>query len=132
MVTSPYFLQISNQIDLFLTPCIRITLLTLWFIGVADIMGRKYGSVKIPYNQKKSWAGSISMFVFGSLVSLGMLYYYTYLGYFNLNWMETVQKVAFVSLVATAVESLPITDVVDDNISVPLASMAAAYLSFSL
>lgn len=72
------------------------------------------------------------MFVFGSLVSLGMLYYYTYLGYFNLDWMETVQKVAFVSLVATAVESLPITDVVDDNISVPLASMAAAYLSFSL
>ncbi|KAK9911542.1 hypothetical protein M0R45_035443 [Rubus argutus] len=100
--------------------------------GVADIMGRKYGSIKIPYNQKKSWAGSISMFLFGSLVSLGMLYYYTYLGYFNLNWMETVQKVAFVSLVATAVESLPITEVVDDNISVPLASMAAAYLSFSM
>ncbi|KAM5550924.1 phytol kinase 1, chloroplastic [Rosa sericea] len=100
--------------------------------GVADIMGRRFGSIKIPYNQKKSWAGSISMFVFGFLVSLGMLYYYSFLGYFNLDWMETVQKVAFVSLVATAVESLPITDVVDDNISVPLASMAAAYLSFSL
>ncbi|XP_008218941.1 PREDICTED: probable phytol kinase 1, chloroplastic isoform X3 [Prunus mume] len=24
--------------------------------GVADIMGRKFGSIKIPYNQKKSWA----------------------------------------------------------------------------
>ncbi|XP_061368857.1 probable phytol kinase 1, chloroplastic isoform X3 [Gastrolobium bilobum] len=25
--------------------------------GVADIIGRRYGSMKIPYNQKKSWAG---------------------------------------------------------------------------
>ncbi|XP_016647332.1 PREDICTED: probable phytol kinase 1, chloroplastic isoform X2 [Prunus mume] len=100
--------------------------------GVADIMGRKFGSIKIPYNQKKSWAGSISMFLFGFLISIGMLYYYSFLGYFQLNWVETVEKVALISLVATIVESLPITEVLDDNISVPLVSMAAAYLSFSL
>ncbi|BBG97059.1 vitamin E pathway gene 5 [Prunus dulcis] len=100
--------------------------------GVADIMGRKFGSIKIPYNQKKSWAGSISMFLFGFVISIGMLYYYSFLGYFQLNWVETVEKVALISLVATIVESLPITDVLDDNISVPLVSMAAAYLSFSL
>jgi len=41
------------------------------FAGVADIIGRKYGSMKIPYNQNKSWAGSISMLVFGFLVSIG-------------------------------------------------------------
>lgn len=39
--------------------------------GVADIMGRKFGHVKLPYNQKKSWAGSISMFAFGFLISIG-------------------------------------------------------------
>ncbi|XVF75665.1 hypothetical protein PTKIN_Ptkin13bG0205100 [Pterospermum kingtungense] len=39
--------------------------------GVADIMGRKFGSSKIPYNQKKSWVGSISMFVFGFFISMG-------------------------------------------------------------
>ncbi|XP_009361416.2 probable phytol kinase 1, chloroplastic [Pyrus x bretschneideri] len=100
--------------------------------GVADIMGRKFGSIKIPYNPKKSWAGSISMFLFGFLISMGMLYYYSFLGYFELNWIQTAEKVAFVALVATLVESLPITEVLDDNISVPLASMAAAYLSFSL
>lgn len=59
-----------------------------------------------------------------------MLYFYSILGYFQLDWIETVQRVAFVSLVATVVESLPITEVVDDNISVPLVSMVAAYLSF--
>lgn len=59
-----------------------------------------------------------------------MLYYYSILGYFQLDWILTAQKVALVSLVATVVESLPTTEVVDDNISVPLASMAAAFLSF--
>ncbi|PON49539.1 Phytol kinase [Parasponia andersonii] len=100
--------------------------------GVADIMGRKFGSVKIPYNQSKSWAGSLSMFLFGFLVSLGMLYYYSALGYFQLDWSSTLQRVAAVSMVATVVESLPISEVVDDNLSVPFASILAAYLSFNV
>jgi phytol kinase len=59
-----------------------------------------------------------------------MLYYHSVLGYFQLNWISTAQKVALVSLASTVVESLPTTEVVDDNISVLLASMAAAFLSF--
>jgi phytol kinase len=42
----------------------------------------------------------------------------------------TVQKVALVSLVTTMVESLPTTEVVDDNIYVPLVSMAVAFWMF--
>lgn len=99
--------------------------------GIADIMGRRFGKLKIPYNQQKSWAGSISMFVFGFFVSMGMLYYYSILGYFHMeNWVWTMERVALVSLVATVVESLPVTQVVDDNVSVPLASMLTAILSF--
>ncbi|KAL3523533.1 hypothetical protein ACH5RR_016367 [Cinchona calisaya] len=98
--------------------------------GIADIMGRRFGFLKLPYNQQKSWAGSISMFVFGFLISLGMLYYFSALGYFQLEWRGTIQRVALVALVATLVESLPTTGIVDDNISVPLASMVAAFLSF--
>jgi phytol kinase len=59
-----------------------------------------------------------------------MLYFYSVLGYFQLDWILTAQKVAPVSLAATVVESLPTTEVVDDNISVPLASMTVAFLSF--
>ncbi|KAK8299285.1 hypothetical protein V6Z12_D05G311900, partial [Gossypium hirsutum] len=98
--------------------------------GVADIIGRKYGSSKIPYNQSKSWVGSISMFVSGFIISIGMLYYYSALGYLQLDWGYTLHRVAFISLVATVVESLPISMLIDDNISVPLASMLAAYLTF--
>ncbi|PSS05050.1 Phytol kinase [Actinidia chinensis var. chinensis] len=98
--------------------------------GIADIMGRRFGSIKIPYNEKKSWAGSISMFIFGFLISMGMLYYFSALGYFRLDWPRTMERVALISFVATFVESLSTTRTVDDNISVPLASMVMAFLCF--
>ncbi|WCJ19212.1 Phytol kinase 1 chloroplastic [Euphorbia peplus] len=98
--------------------------------GVADIIGRRFGSIKLAYNPQKSWAGSIAMFISGLLISLGMLYYYSALGYFELEWSWTIQRVTWVALVATAVESLSTSETVDDNISVPLTSMVAAYLCF--
>ncbi|KAG7968441.1 hypothetical protein I3843_08G154500 [Carya illinoinensis] len=98
--------------------------------GIANIIGRRFGLMKLPFNQHKSWAGSVSMFGCGFLISIRMLYYYSVLGYFQLDWGTTVQKVALVSLVATVVESLSTTDVVDDNISVPLASTVVAFFSF--
>ncbi|CAH9097585.1 unnamed protein product [Cuscuta epithymum] len=98
--------------------------------GTADIIGRRFGSAKFPYNQQKSWAGSIAMFVFGFLISMGMLGYFSALGYFDLDWMPTMERVALVSLVATVVESIPTNGMVDDNISVPLASMLIASLCF--
>ncbi|KAF3775974.1 putative phytol kinase 1 [Nymphaea thermarum] len=98
--------------------------------GVADIMGRRFGTQKLPYNEQKSWVGSISMFLFGSLSSLGMLFYFHSLGYFPLNWQNTASNVALISLIATIVESLPIAKAIDDNISVPLISMLLAMLLF--
>ncbi|KVI09659.1 Phosphatidate cytidylyltransferase [Cynara cardunculus var. scolymus] len=98
--------------------------------GIADIMGRRFGFHKIPYNKHKSWAGSISMFIVGFLISIGMLYYFSIFGYFELDWVRTVERVAMVAMVATLVESLPTNGGLDDNISVPLVSMVTAYLSF--
>ncbi|XP_030546066.2 probable phytol kinase 1, chloroplastic [Rhodamnia argentea] len=98
--------------------------------GIADIIGRRFGSQKLPYNRKKSWAGSVSMFICGCVISMGMLHYFSSLGYFQLDWTMTLQRVALISLVATVVESLPITEVLDDNISVPLSSMLMAFWSF--
>ncbi|XP_060210455.1 probable phytol kinase, chloroplastic isoform X2 [Lycium barbarum] len=40
--------------------------------GIADIVGRRFGSTKLPHNKQKSWAGSLSMFALGSLVSVGL------------------------------------------------------------
>ena len=30
--------------------------------GLADIVGRRFGTAKLPYNRAKSWAGSLAMF----------------------------------------------------------------------
>ncbi|XP_039127828.1 probable phytol kinase, chloroplastic isoform X3 [Dioscorea cayenensis subsp. rotundata] len=98
--------------------------------GFADIVGRRFGTLKLPYNKRKSWIGSISMFTFGFLFSIGMLYYFSIFGYLHLEWMPVIKKVAIISFAATMVESLPIDEVVDDNISVPLSSMLTAFLVF--
>ncbi|KAI5009706.1 hypothetical protein ZWY2020_011843 [Hordeum vulgare] len=62
----------------------------LWF---ADTVGRRFGSLKLPFNDKKSWVRSAAMFVF---------------------WVPA-------SISSTVVEYIPVIVVVDDNISVPLA-----------
>lgn len=31
--------------------------------GLADLVGRRFGSAKLPFNQNKSWAGSLAMFL---------------------------------------------------------------------
>ncbi|KAI3793503.1 hypothetical protein L1987_36122 [Smallanthus sonchifolius] len=98
--------------------------------GIADIMGRRFGIHKIPYNKHKSWVGSISMFTVGFLISIGMIYYFSKFGYIEIDFVQTVERVAVVAMVATVVESLPTKGGLDDNISVPLVSMVTAYLSF--
>ncbi|KAD2086988.1 hypothetical protein R6Q59_008757 [Mikania micrantha] len=100
--------------------------------GIADIMGRRFGTHKIPYNKHKSWVGSISMFIVGFLISIGLLYYFSKFGYFELDQVRTIERVAVVAMAATVVESLPAKGGIDDNISVPLVSMVTAYLSFGL
>ncbi|XP_020590866.1 probable phytol kinase 1, chloroplastic isoform X5 [Phalaenopsis equestris] len=97
--------------------------------GIADIIGRRYGSLKLPHNRRKSWMGSISMFIFGIIFSVMMLYYFSAFGYFHLGW-STVEKVVLISFAATVVESLPLSEVIDDNITVPVTSMVAACLLF--
>ncbi|CAM0902397.1 unnamed protein product [Alopecurus aequalis] len=98
--------------------------------GFADIVGRRFGSLKLPFNNKKSWAGSVAMFISGSLLSALMLFYFSWLGYIHVSWDQALGKLVLVALAATVVECIPVIDVVDDNISVPFATMFVAFLLF--
>ncbi|KAM3391153.1 hypothetical protein ACQJBY_012677 [Aegilops geniculata] len=98
--------------------------------GFADIVGRRFGSLKLPFNDKKSWVGSAAMFISGFLLSALMLSYFSWLGYIRVSWDQAIGKLVLVALAATVVECIPVTDVVDDNISVPLATMLVAFLLF--
>jgi phytol kinase len=59
-----------------------------------------------------------------------MLCYFSGLGYIHVNWEEALAKLVLVALAATVVECIPVTDVVDDNISVPLATVLVASVLF--
>ena len=56
----------------------------------------------------------------------GLLQIFQRAGYLSLNRADTIPAVATCALLATIVESLPITRWLDDNISVPITAAAAA------
>lgn len=39
--------------------------------GIADVVGRRFGRQKLPYNSNKSIAGSVAMATAGFLASVG-------------------------------------------------------------
>ncbi|HLC05057.1 MAG TPA: phosphatidate cytidylyltransferase [Anaerolineales bacterium] len=96
--------------------------------GLADIIGRRWGSARLPWSTRKSWAGSLAMFLGGFILGGVSLFFFSQLGRFTPSLLpgETIMAVAAVSLVATLVESLPMTDI--DNVTVPISVIATAWL----
>ncbi|MQL80032.1 hypothetical protein Taro_012471 [Colocasia esculenta] len=97
--------------------------------GAADLVGRRFGRRKLPYNPNKSYAGSIAMAMAGFLASVWYLYYYSLFGLVEVSW-HWVLGFLFVSVVATLVESLPLSSELDDNLTVPLTSFVVGYVVF--
>ncbi|GKV01336.1 hypothetical protein SLEP1_g13893 [Rubroshorea leprosula] len=97
--------------------------------GLADIVGRRFGTKKLPYNRNKSIAGSVAMATAGFLASLAFMYYFSYFGYIQESW-EMVLGFLIVSLASALVESLPISTKLDDNLTATLASIFVGSLVF--
>jgi phytol kinase len=85
--------------------------------GLADIVGRRWGARKLPYNRDKSWTGSAAMFLGGFTLALLIVWVFWRWNVFQppLDWATAPGKVALVALAATLVESLPLHDV--DNLT---------------
>ncbi|KAL2523212.1 putative phytol kinase 2 [Forsythia ovata] len=90
--------------------------------GLADIVGRRFGSHKLPYNRNKSIVGSIAMAMAGFLASIGYMHYFSSFGYVQES-PEMVLGFFIVSLAAALIESHPLSTELDDNLTVPLASV---------
>ncbi|CAK9326932.1 unnamed protein product [Citrullus colocynthis] len=97
--------------------------------GLADIVGRRFGSEKIFYNKNKSVAGSLAMASAGFLASVGHMYYFSSFGYLE-GSSKMVLGFLVVSLASALVESLPISTEIDDNLTVPLTSLLVGSLVF--
>jgi phytol kinase len=96
--------------------------------GIADLVGRRYPSNKLPYSPDKTVAGSISVFVGGWLLSAFVLGIYVGVGIFAQPFVSYLFPLAIIALVSMIVESLPFKDV--DNITVTVVAALVGYLVF--
>ncbi len=96
--------------------------------GIADLVGRHFNSLKLPYSPEKTVAGSLGVLIGGWLLSAFVLAIYTGTGIFARPFASFVLPLTIITLVGTLVESLPYRDV--DNITVTLAAVLAGLLLF--
>ena len=85
--------------------------------GMASLVGMSLGERKLPWNRRKSWAGTLAYLVFGALAA-GVLLQWTAPGRYapEFAWSVALVTAAF----AATLESLP--EGLDDNIGVPIVS----------
>lgn len=90
--------------------------------GLADIVGRRWGRVKLPWSSGKSWAGSMAMFGGGFVLGAMILVIFVNIGLLSAPFSTYLTPLLVTALVATIVETFPIRDW--DNVTVTLASVA--------
>jgi phytol kinase len=96
--------------------------------GIADIVGRRVSSPKLPWSPEKSVAGSLSVFVGGWLLTIFVFSVYVWIGAFSGPVSRFLLPVTWIALGATAVESLSFKDI--DNITVTVVSLLIGHLVF--
>lgn len=96
--------------------------------GVADVVGRRVASPRLPWSPEKSIAGSVSVLLGGLVLATVILGVYVTLGILGGPFTQTLLPLVWICLLATAVESLPYKDV--DNITVTLAAAGLGWFLF--
>ena len=96
--------------------------------GVADIVGRRIRSPRLPWSPEKSLAGSLSVFVGGALLSALILSVYVGSGIFPPPFSAYLLPIIWIALGAMLVESLPFKDV--DNLTLTTIAAVLGHLVF--
>jgi phytol kinase len=96
--------------------------------GIADIIGRRFKSLKLSWSSEKSVAGSLSVFVGGWILSALILFVFVSLGVFPAPFRVYLLPITLIALGCMLVESLPFKDI--DNITTTLAAVVLGYLFF--
>ena len=88
--------------------------------GLADILGRRVISARLPWNKGKSVVGSLGMFIGGWLLAVLVIGIYVPLGIFPGPFDNYLLPISVIALLGMLVESLPLKDI--DNLTVTLAA----------
>ena len=96
--------------------------------GIADIVGRRFVSPKLPWSRDKSVAGTLGVFLGGWALSAAVIFIYVSAGVFAGTITNYLIPITAIAVVGALVESLHYRDI--DNISMTLASALAGYWFF--
>jgi phytol kinase len=96
--------------------------------GIADIVGRRARSRRLPWSADKSVAGSLGMFFGGLALSFVISSIFNASQAFQFEISAILIKLVLINVCTTLVESIPIKDI--DNITVPITSVALGLLLF--
>ena len=94
--------------------------------GLADIVGRRFGKRKLPWNPQKSWIGSLAMLAGGLVFAAIILAIFFTAGKFQGSLVAILPAVTLIAVLATLVESLPFKDI--DNITITLTAIISGFL----
>lgn len=96
--------------------------------GLADILGKKIRSPKLPWSPRKSLAGSLTMLLGGALLASLMVWIYIWQGFFPGSILDYLAPIGLIAFLTTLIESLPFADI--DNITIPLVSVLLGLILF--
>ncbi|MBI5824672.1 MAG: phosphatidate cytidylyltransferase [Chloroflexi bacterium] len=96
--------------------------------GIADIVGRRFVSAKLPWSRDKSVAGTLGVFFGGWVLSAVIIFVYVSAGVFGGTITNYLLPITIIAIVGAVVESLHYKDI--DNISMTLASALVGYWFF--
>jgi phytol kinase len=96
--------------------------------GIADLIGRRVKSQKLPWSGEKSVAGSLGVFFGGWILAALILFIYVSAGVFASPFDSYLMPLTLIALGTTVIESLPFKDV--DNITATVVSALMGYFMF--
>lgn len=94
--------------------------------GLADVVGRRLGRIKLPSRRDKSWAGSAAFFLAGGVFSLAYLALFGAFGFMSVNLEEALVPLLLTTSAAAAVEAYTPADF--DNLTVPLGAFVVLWM----
>lgn len=96
--------------------------------GLADVVGRRLKSLRIPWNPGKSLAGTLAMILGGFVFSVVILGVFIAAGVFPGPLSQALLPLAVIALAAALVESLPLSDI--DNLTTTLTAVLLGHFFF--
>ncbi|MEA4905976.1 MAG: phosphatidate cytidylyltransferase [Anaerolineaceae bacterium] len=94
--------------------------------GLADIVGNRTQGARLPWSARKSWAGSLAMFLGGWTFAVLLVGIYHWAGAFSGSLVHYLPAITAISFFGSVIESLPFNDI--DNVTVPVVAIWLGHL----